>query len=72
MPDTRVTVRFPEELLEQIDETATELAKTQKIFIKRSGMIKILLERALSELYPYKGRSGGPDSGKWERMGDAK
>jgi metal-responsive CopG/Arc/MetJ family transcriptional regulator len=47
-----VTVQFPEELLAQIDEAALQLAK-QGIVIKRSGVIRMLIERALTELYPY-------------------
>lgn len=43
-----VTVQFPEELLQQIDETALRLAK-HGILLRRSGTIRMLIERALSD-----------------------
>jgi len=45
-----VTVQFPEELLQQIDETASKLAQ-QGIVLKRSGTIRMLIEQALSDRY---------------------
>ena len=44
----RITVRFPEELLLQMDETALELAK-MGIHLTQSGMVRFLIERALKD-----------------------
>ena len=45
-----ITVQFSEELIARIDETALRLAK-QGIIIKRSGIIRMLIERALKEMH---------------------
>lgn len=52
-----IAVRFPEELLMQIDEAAIIIAREHHVVIKRSGAIKMLIERALTEMYPYGGKS---------------
>ena len=51
MKDKRLTVRFPEELLEQIDETALKLERQYPgLRMKRSGLIRMLIEQALKQL----------------------
>jgi len=45
-----VTIQISEELIAQIDKTALSLAK-QGIIIKRSGTIRMLIERALEEMH---------------------
>lgn len=53
----RITVQFPEELLAQIDERALILARDYNVRMKRSGIIRMLIENALKADYPY----GGPE-----------
>lgn len=45
-----ITVQFPEDLITRIDEASLQLAK-QGILIKRSGTIRMLIEKALKEMY---------------------
>jgi len=52
MADQPITVRFTEELIQQIDETASKLERQfPGIHLKRSGVIRVLIEQALKELY---------------------
>lgn len=52
-----VTVQFPDDLIARIDEASLTLEK-QGIYIKRSGTIRMLIERALKEMYG-KAQDGG-------------